>query len=301
MIPLLSIIIPLYNKQECILKTLDSVLSQDYCDFEIVIIDDGSTDDSVSVVESIEDKRLHIFKKENGGPSSARNYGVKKSRGEWVLFLDADDILEMGALKQVVSDIRKHKYADVLCYNLFLKEDGEKWLYIRSHKKGYLFVPFLDWYQQRIYPRTGNMVCRRSVLLEEPYREDYKRWEDGENTFRLMRKYRFYAVPIPLFTYCRDSIDASKPRENVKEDFCCNLQPKGKSIFEKIALYKLYQEACGLYPEQVEQLYGDTFRKPSIIKAISLINLSERIKKKSRSLLRSVKHFVKQLYQLRLT
>lgn len=286
--PLLSIIIPLYNKQNCILKTIDSVLSQDYDDYEIIVVDDGSTDDSVKVVERVSDQRIHLFRKENGGPSSARNYGIKKAQGKWVLFLDADDLLEECALKQVVSDIGKHRLADVFCYNLYMKQDTQKNIFVSHHKKGYLLFPFLYWYQGKIYPRTGNMVCKRSVMMAEPYREDYRRWEDGENTFRLMRKYRFYAIPIPLFTYCIDNVDASKPRENLSEDFCCNLQPKGKSLFEKLAQYKLYQEASWLYPDHIEQLYGDTFKSPLITRTIQLLELIKKMKRK-------VKKFIKRI------
>lgn len=292
MAPLLSIIIPLYNKQDCILKTLDSVVSQDFFDYEIVIVNDGSTDNSVQMVGIVSNEHIRLFNKENGGPSSARNYGVRMANGAWVLFLDADDTLENGALKLVANNIRKHRLADVFCYSQYIEENHIKQLYPTNHARGYILFPFLKWYLNKIYPGPGRMVVKKTCLEKEPFREDLKRWEDGECIFRLMKKYRFYAVPIPLFTYCRDNIDASKPRKNINEDFCCNLQPQRKSIFEKLAQYKLYQEACELYPEHVEQLYGDTFRKPSIIRAVHLIDLLEKIKNKARSLLRKIKHII---------
>ncbi len=277
---LISIIIPLYNKQDCILQTLESILFQEYKNYEIIIVDDGSSDNSLQVVQNVEDCRIKIFKKENGGPASARNYGVKVAQGMWILFLDADDTLEDGVLNMILNDIQKHKFADVFCYNLYIKQNNIKSLYIDSHKKGYLFFPFLSWYNDKIYPRTGNMVCKRKVMQEEPYNEKYRRWEDGENSFRLMRKYRFYANPIPLFVYNRNNSEASKPRINLSEDFCCNLQPQGKSLFEKIAQYKLYKEACAIYPESIEQLYGNTFKKPIITQTIHLIELYKKVRAK---------------------
>ena len=274
MIPFLSIIIPLYNKQKCILKTLNSVLTQDYNDYEIIIVDDGSTDDSVAVIKGLLNNQIHLYQKENGGPSSARNYGVRMAQGKWVLFLDADDTLDIDALAFVTKVIKKHRLADVYCFNLFMEQNNHKSLFVSCHKKGYLLFPFLYWYQGRIYPRTGNMVCKRSIMLNEPFREDYSRWEDAENTFRLMRKYRFYAAPLPIFTYCRDTMGASLPRKNLTEDFSCNLQPKGKSLFEVIAQYKLYRYACDVYSKEViEERYGNTFKKRYIKRIVRMVNL----------------------------
>lgn len=88
---MISVVIPLYNKEASIAQSLKSVLSQEYDDFEVVIVDDGSTDGSVDVVEAMNDPRIRLIKQENGGPSKARNTGVKNAKGEWILFLDADD------------------------------------------------------------------------------------------------------------------------------------------------------------------------------------------------------------------
>ena len=277
---LLSIVIPLYNKQERVLETLDSVLTQEYDDFEVIIVDDGSTDSSAQIVEQVRDSRIRLFRKDNGGPSSARNYGVRKSIGKWILFLDADDTLEKGSLKQVTADIKKHKFADVFCYSEYVSYGNERMLLPINPVSGYVIFPFLRWYTKQIYPGPGRMVVKRKCMEREPFREDYKRWEDGECIFRLMRRYRFYSVPIPLFTYCGDSLDASHPVKDLSKDFCCNLQPKGKSLFEKLAQYSLYQEACWLYPESVEEIYGDAFKDPSILRTIRLIARLEKLKRK---------------------
>ena len=97
--PLISVIIPLYNKEDCILKTLESITTQDFEDYEIVVVDDGSKDNSVALIENLHNDKINIYQKSNGGPASARNYGVDHSKGKWGLFLDADDTLEPGALR----------------------------------------------------------------------------------------------------------------------------------------------------------------------------------------------------------
>ncbi|MBI9062304.1 MAG: glycosyltransferase family 2 protein [Marinilabiliaceae bacterium] len=90
--PFLSVVIPLYNKEKDIESTLKSVFDQTFKDFEIVVVNDGSTDNSLALVEKIKDPRLKIYSISNGGLSYARNYGVKQASGEHIAFLDADDI-----------------------------------------------------------------------------------------------------------------------------------------------------------------------------------------------------------------
>jgi len=87
----LSIVIPLYNKEKDIKNTLDSVFKQSYSDYEIIIVNDGSTDGSEKIASSIKDPRIKLFSKENEGVSKTRNFGVEKASYEHIVFLDADD------------------------------------------------------------------------------------------------------------------------------------------------------------------------------------------------------------------
>ncbi|WP_431136497.1 glycosyltransferase family 2 protein [Psychroserpens mesophilus] len=89
--PYFSIIIPLYNKEKHIKDTLNGVWSQSFSDFEVIVVNDGSTDCSLKEVNTISDKRLHIFSIENQGVSHARNYGISKAKADLIVFLDADD------------------------------------------------------------------------------------------------------------------------------------------------------------------------------------------------------------------
>lgn len=86
-----SVIIPLYNKEQSITNTIQSVLDQTFQDFEIVVVNDGSTDKSVERVKAFDDPRIRIIDKPNGGVSSARNRGIKEAKYEWIAFLDGDD------------------------------------------------------------------------------------------------------------------------------------------------------------------------------------------------------------------
>ncbi len=90
--PYLSIIIPLYNKEKHIKDTLNSVWSQSFEHFEVIVVNDGSTDGSLKEVNTVKDERLQVFSIENQGVSNARNYGISKANAELIVFLDADDL-----------------------------------------------------------------------------------------------------------------------------------------------------------------------------------------------------------------
>lgn len=102
-----SIIIPTYNRADCILFTINSVLKQNYQNYEILVIDDGGSDNTEEVISSIKDKRIHYFRKENGERGAARNFGIKKSTGDYITFLDSDDIFYPNHLSEAVLFIEK--------------------------------------------------------------------------------------------------------------------------------------------------------------------------------------------------
>lgn len=106
--PLFSVIIPLYNKEKYIGNALQSVLNQTYKNFEVLVVNDGSTDKSLDVVNTFNDTRLKVFTKVNGGVSEARNFGVERAMYEYVALLDADDKWHPGFLKGIIRLINKY-------------------------------------------------------------------------------------------------------------------------------------------------------------------------------------------------
>lgn len=166
--PKFSVVIPLYNKASYIVSTVQSVLAQQYTDFEIIVVDDGSTDHGAEKLLEITDDRITIVRQENQGVSVARNVGISLAKSEYIAFLDADDVWCPDYLVQIDKLTKKYTEADIFvtAYNVILSSDvvhysnaeesctdGKKsyWLSLR---KGYDFV----W--------TSATVIRRKAILD---------------------------------------------------------------------------------------------------------------------------------------
>ena len=96
-----SVVIPLYNKEHFIKKAIQSVLKQSFQDFEIIIVDDGSTDRSLEIARKFESEKLKVYTQPNQGVSVARNKGIENASGEYIAFLDADDTWNMDYLETI--------------------------------------------------------------------------------------------------------------------------------------------------------------------------------------------------------
>ncbi|MBW4575267.1 MAG: glycosyltransferase [Aphanothece sp. CMT-3BRIN-NPC111] len=112
--PTVSIITPLYNKVGYIIDTIRSVLSQSYSDWEMLIVDNGSTDGSWKKAQQIQDDRIRLLQSPNQGPGAARNYGLIQARGEWIQFLDADDLLEPDHLENQLATAQQNPDAEII-------------------------------------------------------------------------------------------------------------------------------------------------------------------------------------------
>jgi len=122
--PFFSVIIPLYNKEKFIEATLKSVLIQSFTDFEILIINDGSTDKSAEKIIEFKDSRIRYFSKENGGASSARNYGLEKTQTNYITFIDADDYWYPNFLEEMHHNI--HRFPEQKVFSAAIEIETSK-------------------------------------------------------------------------------------------------------------------------------------------------------------------------------
>lgn len=124
---LVSVIIPTYNASGFILETIHSVLHQSHSNIEVIVVNDGSTDDTTPVLESVKDNRLKIYNRTNHGVSASRNFGLENAAGDYVVFFDSDDLMLDGFIKSRVSFLQQNPFFSfVTSWVQKINEKGEK-------------------------------------------------------------------------------------------------------------------------------------------------------------------------------
>ncbi len=205
--PLVSVVIPTYNRAYIIQKSIQSVLDQTFRDFELIIMDDGSRDATKEVVESFHDDRIRYFWQENGGQSSARNHGASYARGTWIAFHDSDDTWMPEKLEKQVKAAREHPEFDVIFTKLAMKnKDGTVTCFPKRVSGGPVSI-HSDVYGIGI----ATVMVRREVFQEELFTQDMRRYEDLEWIYRTIRKHRVFCLDEPLMEYTigADSVSAN--------------------------------------------------------------------------------------------
>ena len=132
--PLISVILPIYNIETYLSKCMESVINQTYDNLEIIMVDDGSTDNSASMCDDFKmvDKRIVVFHKSNGGLSDARNYGIERANGEFITCIDPDDYVDLDYVEYLLCLARKYRTKMSICQhrvvydNGAIKENGSK-------------------------------------------------------------------------------------------------------------------------------------------------------------------------------
>ena len=122
----ISVIIPAYNAEKFLVESLQSVVNQTIDDFEIIVIDDGSTDSTLDILKNYEKsyENFNVICQENAGPAAARNKGLDVAKGEYIYFFDADDVLELDALESLYATAHRRKSDLVIAkYDIFNQDD----------------------------------------------------------------------------------------------------------------------------------------------------------------------------------
>ena len=196
--PHVSIIIPMYNRERYIREAINSVLSQTFQDFEIVVIDDGSDDSSVNIVESITDNRIHIYKNEsNMGIPRARNIGLLHARGEYIAILDSDDVMRPARLEKQIAYLNNNReYVGVGSWSNSIDEQGSIKKYLRTRPVSHESIKASLLFHCSIHNRS--FTARSEVLKKLQYDEAYDVAEDYELLIRILDYGKLYNLPSVL-------------------------------------------------------------------------------------------------------
>jgi len=203
--PFFSVVIPVFNREALIGRCIRSVLSQSFTNFEMIIIDNGSTDNTAKVVESFPDARIkYFYQKGTGSPANPRNNGIKYSHGEWICFLDSDDWWEQeklslvyGALKGSISE------PDLICHN-------ENFFYEEKSKIGsklFYGPKYEDMYKNLLI--YGNCISTSATSVRSKFIKDKNIQFREEKSFAMVEDYDFWLIIASLggeFLFLKESL-----------------------------------------------------------------------------------------------
>jgi glycosyltransferase involved in cell wall biosynthesis len=272
-----SVVIPLYNKANCILETVNSVLRQTFPDFELIIVNDGSTDNSLDAIASVHDDRIIILNQRNSGVSSARNNGINHARFNYIALLDADDLWD----KMFLEEMRKliYQYPDVSLYGCgysFQKSSGISTpdLGLPDHFKGELnyFVLAKD---NTLFTSSSVVFKKKDFLELGGFDKSLARGEDIDLwiRFALNKKVAFYNKSLVIY------------KLNAENRALDKAIPKEKCLIWNLERFKKYELNNRLFKEFIDNwrlshalnyLKRESTEVPEIRSLLRCVNLKNR-------------------------
>jgi len=199
--PTISVIIPVYNGEKTIKQTVESVLNQTFKDFELLIINDGSQDATLEIIQAINDERIQVFSYQNSGVSASRNRALTKAKGEFISFIDADDLWTPNKLELQFKALQDNPQAAVAySWSDWIDESGQ---FLRSgghitvNGKAYEKLLLRDFIES-----GSNPLIRKQALDEVGcFEQSVTPAEDWDMWLRLAARYEFVTVEVPQILY----------------------------------------------------------------------------------------------------
>lgn len=204
-----SVIVPVYNVEQYLPACLESICNQTLKEIEIIVVNDGSIDNSLSIIRLFQQKysNIKLINKKNGGLSSARNAGIEKAVGEYLFFVDSDDFIDLNTLEEMYVKAKETHCPLIICGILQYWSDNKKKLYKKciSDKESIYDADFL--YKLQLTGRMGcqcwNKLYKRDVWMSHSLRfREGKYYEDIDMAFRVVKAYRkAYIINEALYKY----------------------------------------------------------------------------------------------------
>lgn len=251
-IPQVSIIVPVYNKSKYLYQTLKSIKNQTYSDYEVIIVNDGSTDNSREIILSFQknDNRIRLFDIPNGGVSNARNYGLTKARGEWIQFLDGDDIIVDDYLESVISETNRDRRIELVFSDFSMINSNNEIVHqIKSNISGIVNAQEICEFYMKFQDNNGFFGFISNKLFKRSLLRSFSPWFDS--SIKLAEDLDFYSrlythVSYAYFSSC-SSFFYLQTDENYANDldidYLAQLRVRTniKKWFKKINQYDRFQ------------------------------------------------------------
>ena len=231
--PLISIIVPVYNTEKYLRRCLDSLVNQTFNDIEILCIDDGSKDNSYNIIKEFKkDERIKLFRQENSGPAKARNVGLSNSKGEYIMFCDADDWYEPNMCELMLETLINQNVDFVICgcnvvntYDSHIRQKGELHYY-ELKLKGYCNIGIYEFLI--LNSMLWNKIFKKNIIEEYDIKfiDGYE--HDDSNFFfkYLSCCNNCYFLDEKIYNY-----DISNPQSVMSLYFTNNIKPEKKLDF----------------------------------------------------------------------
>ncbi len=278
--PTVSICIPTYNRKGYLRQALDSVIAQTYKDFEIIMVDDGSTDGTEEMVKNT-GYNIRYYWQENKGEAAACNKLIKLAEGQYISFVHSDDLLFNDTIERLVN-VLKAKSQDIIVYGNYVRidENGNEFGHYKKKLRSGYITRYL--FENHIAHVVGSIFPKKALVDIGGFDTSLRVCSDYRLKLQLSLKYRFLAVDKPTFKRRRHSSNTSvgsfvntKIELDVLRDFYYNRG--GKEVIPKnVAIKKLSKESyragrCalreGLY-RQARQLLDQSFRQHPNLKSL---------------------------------
>jgi len=216
--PIISVIVPACNAQDTIVETITSVQSQTFTDFELIVVDDGSSDRTLELLQNIQDLRIKVVSDENGGVSVARNRGISLANSEYLAFIDADDLWTIDKLELQLAALQQHPTAGVAySWTSFMDRHG-KFVHVDNpvYFEGNVHAELL---KTNFLLSGSNPLIRREALVSVgEFDPTLTHAEEWDLYLRLAAKYDFVVVPKTQILYRQTVGSASAKIEVMEKD-----------------------------------------------------------------------------------
>ena len=202
---LVSIIVPIYNVKSFLEECIESLINQSYSNIEIILVNDGSTDDSKDICEKYKrnDKRIELYNKSNGGLSDARNYGIDRANGEYIVFVDSDDVVDRDYIKLLVENSINEK-SDICICNYEKFTNNFLYNYNNYSYKKNIYLP-IDYIKEMLCIKKNSYawgtLIKKELFMNIRFKKGV-RFEDTEMMYKLyIKSNKIVFIDLPLYKY----------------------------------------------------------------------------------------------------